>query len=152
MGNKGRIVLAKVPLTGNPVKDLLYSGWLYAAVANTNGSLNGLYVSKDFGQNWTRVQLPSFFSIPTNDERDIPAQGRGDFSPIGDGNLSLVLAVDPTDPEIATSAGRHSSRRSHRAERPARPGRVRPQRRRRRWTSRGDEKGEHPRRGPGRDL
>ena len=31
-GAKGRIVLAKPALTGDPARDALYQGWLYAAV------------------------------------------------------------------------------------------------------------------------
>ena len=66
----GRIVLAKPGLvptnplvpakpTDNPAQDLGYQGYLYAAVANADGTLKGLYVTKDFGQNWTHVQLPN---------------------------------------------------------------------------------------------
>ena len=53
-GAKGRIVLAKPFLTGDPRQDLLYQGWLYAAVVTADGHLDGLYLTKDFGQNWTR--------------------------------------------------------------------------------------------------
>ena len=60
---KGRITLA-VPAEGNtPVERTLYAGWLYAAVLNPGGgSFNGLYMTKDFGANWTKVQLPSSVS------------------------------------------------------------------------------------------
>ncbi|HEX2971488.1 MAG TPA: proprotein convertase P-domain-containing protein, partial [Tepidisphaeraceae bacterium] len=60
-GAKGRIVLAKPALTGDPVQDLLYQGWLYAAVVAASpgreGLFDGLYVTKDYGQNWTKVRL-----------------------------------------------------------------------------------------------
>ena len=64
-GAKGRIVLAKPELTGvflpdgtytgNPAQDLVYEGWLYAVVVAPSGHLDGLYLTKDLGQNWTKV-------------------------------------------------------------------------------------------------
>ena len=40
-----------------PIENQLYEGWLYALVVNTNDTLNGLYVTKDFGENWTKVAI-----------------------------------------------------------------------------------------------
>src|SRR5207249_3746972 len=61
-GAHGRVLLAKPALTGIPVQDLIYSGWLYALVLDTTGNFvgngAGLYLTKDFGQNWTRVRMP----------------------------------------------------------------------------------------------
>ena len=37
----------------------MYAGWLYAAVATSNGTFDGLFVTKDFGENWTKIQLNS---------------------------------------------------------------------------------------------
>ena len=46
-------------LTGSPEENLLYSGWVYAAVVNTAGNgLQGLYVSNDYSATWTEIQLP----------------------------------------------------------------------------------------------
>ena len=56
-GLGGRIVLSKPALTGNAAQDLLYQDWLYAAVENANGTFNALYVTKDRGENWTKVNL-----------------------------------------------------------------------------------------------
>ena len=90
-GVQGRIVLARPAVTGNPLQDVLYQGWLYAAVISSEsivtadnqlvsgGHLGGLYLTKDFGQNWTRVKLPAFLEgtgvVPSNDDRE------GEFGP-----------------------------------------------------------------------
>jgi len=105
-GAKGRIVLAHPALTGNVAKDLGYQGWLYAAVATATGGLDGLYVTKDFGQNWTRVRLPSTVIdgvtplSPSNDyesyeDHDVTGNGT-----TGVAEESLTLAVDPSNPNI----------------------------------------------------
>ena len=52
-GVGGRIVLAVPQPNGNAVQNAIYSGWLYAAVSTTSGGFDGLFVTKDFGQNWT---------------------------------------------------------------------------------------------------
>jgi subtilisin-like proprotein convertase family protein len=112
-GAHGRITLATVgsvpglagALTGNAIHDLLYEGWLYAAVSNPDGTFNGLYVTKDAGANWTQIHLPFFqptpaTAFPTNDET------RPDFNPTGtQGNYDLSLAVDPTNPQIVYLGG-----------------------------------------------
>src|SRR5262249_53648677 len=63
-GAKGRIVLATPALTGNPLQDSLYQSWLYAAVVTPGGHLDGLYLTKDFGRNWTQVHIPAFKPTP----------------------------------------------------------------------------------------
>ena len=40
-----------------PSRDAIYSGWLYAAVSTPSGGFDGLFVTKDFGQNWTNTGL-----------------------------------------------------------------------------------------------
>lgn len=98
-GAKGRIHLAKPALTGNPVQDAQYQGWLYALVAQTGGALDGLYVTKDFGQNWTLIRLP-LRGGPSNDitAPDVNILG-------GTGNYASTLAVDPTNPMIVYIGG-----------------------------------------------
>src|SRR6201985_2144042 len=56
-GVGGRVVLAVPQPNGNAVQDAIYSGWLYAAVSTTSGGFDGLFVTKDFGQNWTNTGL-----------------------------------------------------------------------------------------------
>ena len=58
-GAEGRIVLAVPAFDPNATApaNAIYSGWLYAAVSTTTGGFDGLFVTKDFGQNWTQVGL-----------------------------------------------------------------------------------------------
>ena len=63
-GAQGRIVLAVPAPTGDAVQDQIYSGWLYAAVATPAGGFFGLFVTKDFGQNWTKVRIPTLPQVP----------------------------------------------------------------------------------------
>jgi subtilisin-like proprotein convertase family protein len=109
-GAFGRIVLAMPALTGKPNQDLLYSGWLYAVVANPDGTMHGLYVTKDAGANWTQIHLPvriiqvsgTFVpeAIPSNDETN------PDHNPLGtQGNYDVTLAVDPNNPSIVYVGG-----------------------------------------------
>ena len=113
-GANGRIVLGKPALTGNIVQDQIYRGWLYAAVAAPDGSLDGVFLTKDFGQNWTQVRIPSPAplpgtvgpfrqAIPTNDV------GIPDFNVLGfQGNYDIALAVDPTNPNVIYLGGQLS--------------------------------------------
>jgi subtilisin-like proprotein convertase family protein len=114
-GTHGRILLAKPALTGIPVQDLIYSGWLYALVLDTNGDFTsngaGIYLTKDFGQNWTRVRVPFLPSPsgvqvpPTNDttqtDVDVTSSLPAAFGPFSSqGNFSISFAIDPTNPNI----------------------------------------------------
>jgi subtilisin-like proprotein convertase family protein len=104
-GANAGITLSTVALTGNPVQDLLYEGWLYAAVANGDGSLKGLYVTKDAGANWTQIQLPVFIpqpntAFPSNDETHTNANPTG-FQ----GFYDMSVAVDPNDPNVVYLGG-----------------------------------------------
>ena len=95
-GAKGRITLARPSLTGVANADKLYQGWLYAAVATTDGNFDGLYVTKDFGQNWTKVALPVSNGSPSNDfSLGTVADPSG-----GEANFALSLAVDPANPNV----------------------------------------------------
>jgi subtilisin-like proprotein convertase family protein len=104
-GTNAGITLGTVALTGDPIADLLYEGWLYAAVANADGSLKGLYLTKDAGANWTQIQLPIFVpqpntAFPSNDE-SLP-----NANPAGvQGSYDLSVAVDPTNPNIVYLGG-----------------------------------------------
>jgi subtilisin-like proprotein convertase family protein len=110
----GRIVLAKPFLTGNPEQDLLYEGWLYAAVVANNGNtLQGLYLTKDFGQNWTDVLIPNVYdtlkpsviqAVPSNNNT-LP-----NYNPLGgplfpQGNYDISLAIDPVNPNVVYLGG-----------------------------------------------
>ena len=89
--------------TGNAVQDAIYAGWLYAAVATPTGGYDGLFMTKDFGQNWTQVNIATVppaanfnQAIPTNDV----TQPNYAITLLNQGNLYLTLAVDPTNPNI----------------------------------------------------
>lgn len=134
---KGRVTLAKPALTGDPLQDRLYQGWLYAAVTNADsivtadnqlvlgGHLEGLYLTKDFGQNWTRVRVPDASyggheqpQVASNDERWPDFVPHGDETPAGipiphgaavdnygTRNYALSLAVDPNNPNVVYLGG-----------------------------------------------
>ena len=87
-GTNGRIILTKpdlIPST-NPnalIENQLYEGWLYALVVNTNDTINGLYVTKDAGLNWTKVAITTATTLqagvpgtPSNNAADTARQHR----------------------------------------------------------------------------
>ena len=112
----GLVLLAKPALTGIPVQDLIYSGWLYALVLDPAGNFvgngAGLYLTKDFGQNWTRVRMPytagsnPLIQIPpsndtTQADANISSGLTAPFGPFSSrGNYSISFAIDPTNPNI----------------------------------------------------
>jgi large repetitive protein len=106
-GGHGRIVLAKPALTNSPVQNQLYAGWLYAAVSNADGSYYGLFMTKDYGQNWVQVRIPTLPrvggytpSIPSNDV------SLADYDMTnGAGNYNITLAIDPTNPNVVYLGG-----------------------------------------------
>ena len=125
-GLSGRIVLAKPGLTGNELSDRIYQGWLYAAVVSDTGGgqpvvsggsgFIGLYMTKDFGQNWVKVQIPTTTGeIPTNNGvtgGQIPISGSGTKagSAFTLGNFALSLAVDPNNPNVVYLGGTNEFR------------------------------------------
>ncbi len=108
-GAKGRIVLAKPQPTSwtGPVQEVQYQGWLYAAV----GSTGTLYVTKDFGQNWTQVEIPSLrpnlYGVPTNDPTQDSTNPRTTEYDVtnGTGSYNISLIVDPNDPAVVYFGG-----------------------------------------------
>src|SRR5262249_26349317 len=53
-----RIHLAVPALTGKPLEDNLYQGWCYAFVVSPAGDTDGIYMTKDYGNNWTKLNIP----------------------------------------------------------------------------------------------
>ena len=118
-GANGRIVLAKPFLTGNPAEDLNFQGWLYAAVVDGSSHFQGLYVTKDFGQNWTKVGIPNVAPVVTNGVAAVSATPNNnpnnpDYDlgggPAGSGlgaqgNYDFSLAIDPTNPNVLYMGG-----------------------------------------------
>lgn len=115
-GAVGRIVLAapsSAASTGNRVLQSVYQGWLYAYVATPAGATNGLYLTKDFGRNWTKVNLPVFrpfgnVEYGTNDESRNPIDILTGLGPQGDDDIAI--AVDPLNPNIVYLGGTQNSR------------------------------------------
>ena len=116
-GAQGRIVLAKpalVPSTdpNAALKNLIYEGWLYAAVVTPNNHLYGLFLTKDYGQTWTQLKLPV---VPKNNifpKPQLPSNNGSlaNYDVLGNdtfaqGNYDVSLAVDPNNPNIAYLGG-----------------------------------------------
>jgi subtilisin-like proprotein convertase family protein len=97
-GGQGRIVLARPAPTGDPIKDVQYQGWLYALAAGTNT----LYLTKDFGQNWTPVRLPVNTSFGLNVPSNNPTLGDVNR---GSSDQTLTMAIDPTNPNVVYIGG-----------------------------------------------
>jgi subtilisin-like proprotein convertase family protein len=114
----GRVTLAvpsPVPSTvpNADVENKIYQNWLYAAVADPAGGLAGLFVTKDNGATWTRIQIPVYpldpnfpltTAVPTNDD------ARPDYNVISNaafpqGNYTISLAVDPLNPSVVYFGG-----------------------------------------------
>ena len=118
-GAKGRIMLATPALTNDKVKDLNYQGWLYALVITPAGGFDGLYLTKDFGGNWTKVSLPAYLqtvngaiqaSFGTNDytqaDHDAFAGPSAAPNPLpGQGNYDVGFAIDPLNPNVVYIGG-----------------------------------------------
>jgi large repetitive protein len=115
----GRIVLAKPALFPSTaakadLENLLYEGWLYAAIAGPDGHLDGVYLTKDFGQTWTKLQ---FSTLPDNNLVPRLAAPSNNFnSPnvtydvLGSrifphGNYDMALTVDPNNPNLIYLGG-----------------------------------------------
>lgn len=114
-GAKGRIALAVPAFEDTDLENSFYQGWLYAFVATPLGTTDGLYVTKDFGRNWTKVNLPMFQpGLPgnkqgfgTNNETRtqvdtftvLPATNSGQ------GDYDIGITVNPLDPYVVYLAG-----------------------------------------------
>jgi large repetitive protein len=118
-GAEGRIELAVPSPTGNAAEDAVYEGWLYAIVSTPNGLLNGIFVTKDFGENWTEVNIPT---EPNEGYQTTPAIPANDvqltnYSVIGStqfpqGNYNMAIAVDPQDPSVLYIGGTRDGNQS----------------------------------------
>jgi subtilisin-like proprotein convertase family protein len=118
-GANGRIVLATPALTNNPLFNKLYENWLYAVVVTAGGNLQGIFMSKDAGRNWTQVHIPVFLPNPNFPLTGFPSNNESlpDHDPLGakagafggtahaQGNYDVAVAIDPTNPRIIYVGG-----------------------------------------------
>ncbi len=114
-GQGERITLAKPALLPSSapradVQNLLYEGWIYAAVANTNSHILGLYLTKDNGTTWTKIYtgtMPTVGNVnalPTNDPTQPLYDTLGSATaPLANYNISVT--VDPNNPNIVYLGG-----------------------------------------------
>jgi subtilisin-like proprotein convertase family protein len=107
LAGKGRVLISAVqPSTSNTLGNSLYAGWLYAAVVSATGSLE-LYMTKDYGQNWTRAVLP--ISVPVAPATATYASNNENNAQVdpfnGQGNFQSSLAIDPTNPNVVFVGG-----------------------------------------------
>ena len=84
-------------------------------VVNTNDTLNGLYVTKDAGLNWTKVAITTSTTLEagvrhtSNNASDTAVNIVGNYSGgtanTPQGNADLVMTIDPTNPNIVYIGG-----------------------------------------------
>ena len=106
----GKIVLAVPAATNNEAESETYSGWLYAAVATSVDTFDGLFVTKDFGENWTQIQLNSLPPLADGYNQAVPIDNLADpqynIDATGaDANIYLSVAIDPQNPNITYLGG-----------------------------------------------
>ena len=103
---------------GHRQRDLQYQGWLYALVA-TPAATRRPYMTKDFGQNWTRVRIPTLPPVPNPNggaaaPQEVPTNDTSlaDYDPLvsapglpAQGNYDIAIAVDPTNPRVVYLGG-----------------------------------------------
>ncbi|MBX3401282.1 MAG: proprotein convertase P-domain-containing protein, partial [Gemmataceae bacterium] len=113
-GAGGRIALAVPAFEDTDLENSFYQGWLYAFVSNASGTLEGFYMTKDFGRNWTRVNLPMFQpGLPGNKQGfGTNNETRTQVDPFsllptggGQGTYDISITVNPLDPYIVYLAG-----------------------------------------------
>jgi subtilisin-like proprotein convertase family protein len=120
-GGKGRIVLATPALTGNLVEDKQYEGWLYALVVTSSGDLDGLYMTKDFGQNWTSIHMPVVTATAANGsvaQSTSNNKALPNINPFGNpalgfhqGASDVSFLIDPNNPNVVYIGGSNNGAR-----------------------------------------
>ena len=82
-------------------------------VVSDGGSMNGLYVTEDYGQNWTKVLLPftvnGYGDLPSNNPSNANNYTISTGGGSGFGTFDLAMAVDPSNPYIIYISGSSSA-------------------------------------------
>ena len=107
--------------TGNAAEDAVYEGWLYAIVSTPGGALDGIFVTKDFGQNWTEVRIPTEPNEGYADQPGHPHQRRqpGGLShhrvsaQFPQGNYNMPWPSTPPIPASSTWGAPRTATRPH---------------------------------------
>lgn len=115
-GANERIKLAIPDATNSPLENLLYQGWVYAMVVNSTGALAGLYVTKDYGQDWTQIAIPITQPGPVNQPYVVDRAGLP-LAPVNNtsnpnynitssyGKSDMAIAIDPSNPNLVYLGG-----------------------------------------------
>ncbi len=77
----------------------------------TGGSLVGLYLSKDFGLNWTLINIPQNAGFGTNNELAANVDTGANANSLSgqeNGDYAVSLAIDPNDPNVVYLGGGQS--------------------------------------------
>jgi subtilisin-like proprotein convertase family protein len=95
------------------VENTLYEGWVYAAVANGSGQLDAVYLTKDNGQTWTKLQLEGLPdplngtvvlptpAVPSNDQlKPSYDPTASKFLGLTHAHYNISITVDPNNPQI----------------------------------------------------
>lgn len=95
---------------GDAAQNLLYEGWLYALVSTPDGHYGGLYMTKDGGQNWTKVRIANSAGAATSGVTKAIAPTNDITSPDydifgGQGNYDMALTIDPNNPNVVYIGG-----------------------------------------------
>jgi subtilisin-like proprotein convertase family protein len=105
-GTTTPVILAMPGKTNKTLQDALFQGWVYAY---TN---NNLYETKDFGQNWTQVNLP-LYTLPLNPfpvfpSNDTTRPGFPEGEPTAANPFigATSLVVDPNNPNVVFIGGK----------------------------------------------
>jgi subtilisin-like proprotein convertase family protein len=109
-GAGGRLAIVHPALTGDAVKDLLYENWLYVVKVTADGHYDGLYMTKDNGQNWVKVRIANAAGAATAGITKAIAPSNDITQPDydilgGQGNYDVALAIDPNNPEVVYIGG-----------------------------------------------
>jgi subtilisin-like proprotein convertase family protein len=108
-GHAGRIVVVTPNLTGSPLQNIFYQGWVYAAAITSSGTLAGLYMTKDFGNNWTLIDLPADvvdgFTFPSNNTKLTSFDPTSHATADEQGAYDISLAIDPANPNVVYLGG-----------------------------------------------
>lgn len=117
VGDFSRVILARpalIPSTAPnaDIQNQLYEGWLYAAVSDDLGFAVGVYLTKDYGQTWTKLQINGLYDNGLTPRRAVPSNSVFDPKyPVNNGlgfthnSYDVSMTIDATNPNIIYLGG-----------------------------------------------